>query len=62
MNAISKLWSAFTYLADAAHALGDTLKEVNAGVRQQVGLDDAHTNEPIALETNGTSKRRIGAK
>ena len=63
MNAISKVWKSLTYLADAAHTLGDTLKEINAGVRQRVGLDETETPEPEAVETtNGNGRKRVTVK
>lgn len=58
MNALAKLWSAFTGLTNNVNALSSSIAEINAGLRARVGLDaDA---EPEAVETGG--KRRIGVK
>lgn len=64
MNAITKLWKSLTFLADAAQSLGDTLLQVNSGLRVKVGLDQLDAPEPEAVEATNSNngKKRVTVK
>ena len=58
MNALKQLWNAFAALTANVNATSETFAEVNAKLRERLGLDDKETES--FEQTNG--RKRVTVK